>query len=81
MKVVIEKQAVKYLESLDTIMYRRITKALKDLEKEPPIGDIEKLSGQDGYRLRVGIYRILFRVGAENIRVHKIAPRGQAYKE
>ena len=40
----------------------RILKALRKLEKEPPEGDIKSLVGRDGYRLRVGDYRILFDV-------------------
>ena len=37
MKVVIEKKAAKYLESLDVVMKQRIEQALKDLAKEPAI--------------------------------------------
>jgi len=36
-KVVIEKKAAKYLESLDVVMKQRIEQALKDLAKEPAI--------------------------------------------
>ena len=62
MKVVLEKKAVKYLESLDANMRRRIKEALKNLEKEPPAGDIVKLQGQEiAYRLRIGGYRVLYK--------------------
>jgi len=54
-KVVLEKQAAKYLESLDVVMRRRINEALKGLAEEPPAGDIIKLQGKDGYRRRVGL--------------------------
>ena len=80
MKVVVEKKAAKYLESLDANMRHRIDKALKDLEKEPPAGDIVKLQGRDGYRLTVGSYRIIFDIIKQKVIVYKIAPRGQAYK-
>jgi mRNA interferase RelE/StbE len=80
MKVVLEKQAAKYLENLDVVMKRRINEALKDLAEEPPSGDIVKLQGEDGYRRRVGNYRIVFDITETEIIVYKIAPRGQIYK-
>ena len=49
MKVVLEKKAAKYLESLDMVMKHRINEALKGLAKEPPYGDITKLQGENGY--------------------------------
>jgi mRNA interferase RelE/StbE len=82
MKVVLEKQAAKYLESLDAVMKRRITEALKNLADEPPAGDIKRLQGQEAaYRLRIGNYRILFKDKVTCIAVYKIGPRGQIYKE
>ena len=80
MKVVLEKKAAKYLESLDAVMKRRINDALKDLAKEPPAGDIVKLQGEDGYRRRIGDYRIVFDITETEVIVYKIAPRGQVYK-
>ena len=82
MKVVLEKRAAKYLESLDENIRRRIIEALKKLQKVPPSGDIVKLQGQEtAYRLRVGGYRVLFKDKITCLAVYKIAPRGQAYKE
>ena len=80
MKVVLEKKAAKYLEGLDVVMKRRITEALKDLAAKPPSGDIVKLQGKDGYRLRVGDYRVIFDITEKQVIVYRIAPRGQAYK-
>ena len=80
MKVVLEKKAAKYIESLDTVMKQRIKQALEDLAKEPPSGDIVKLQGENGYRRRVGDYRIIFDITETEIIVYKIAPIGQVYK-
>jgi mRNA interferase RelE/StbE len=80
MKVVVEKKAAKYLESLDTAMRRRINDALKDLSNDPPSGDIVKLQGADGYRRRVGDFRLIFDITETEVVVYKIAPRGQVYK-
>lgn len=80
MRVELSPKAAKYLERLNEPLKGRIIKAIKKLSCEPPQGDIKTLSGRDGYRLRVGGYRILFDKMDENIIVHDIAPRGQAYK-
>ncbi|MDR0323234.1 MAG: hypothetical protein LBI12_02155 [Treponema sp.] len=39
-----------------------------------------KLEGKDGYRRRVGDYRIIFDITETAVIVYKIAPRGQVYK-
>ena len=82
MNVVLEKKAAKYLERLNEPVKSTIIKALRNLAKEPPLGDIKKLQGQEtAYRLRIGDYRILYKDKITFIAVYKIAPRGQAYKE
>jgi mRNA interferase RelE/StbE len=81
MRVVLEKSATKYFQRLNTSTKRRINDALKGLTFEPPQGDIKKLQGRNDYRLRVGGYRILYRVEIDIIIITNVAPRGQAYKE
>ena len=80
MQTVLAPHAAKYLQRLNEPDKSRIITALKKLELEPPQGDIKSLAGKDGYRLRVGDYRILFDVIENMIAIHAIAPRGQAYK-
>ena len=82
MKVLLRPAAVKYLKRLDASTKTRILNAFNDLAKEPPKGDIIPLSGQRGYyRLRVGGYRVLYRIEKNTIFVTDIDPRGQAYKK
>ena len=82
MKVILSGEAKKQYGRLNEPMLGRITDALDDLEKEPPKGDIKRLSGRPGvFRVQVGGYRILYVVRENHIRIEKIAPRGQAYKE
>ena len=80
MNTVLSPKAAKYLEHLDEPIKGRIIAALKKLEKEPPEGDIKALSGQEGYRLRVGRYRVLFGIKLDTIVVTDIAPRGEIYR-
>ena len=82
MQVLLRPIAARYMERLNTIDKGRIRYALGNLSKEPPDGDIEPLVGQSGYfRLRVGSYRILYRIENTTIFVTNIDPRGQAYKK
>ena len=59
-------QALKALEKLDNKTRERIVCALEHLRIRPTSCDIRKLVGCEGYRLRVGDYRILFDI-RENI--------------
>jgi mRNA interferase RelE/StbE len=79
MNTVLSPLAFKYINRLNEPDKSRIMNALKKLESEPPQGDIKNLAGRNGYRLRVGKYRILFDIIDSSIVVHAIAPRGQAY--
>jgi mRNA interferase RelE/StbE len=81
MSVVLDHHAVKYLERVSEPMKSRIKDAIAGLANEPPTGDIRKLTDRADYRLRVGGYRIIYRVEDDAIIVSTIAPLGQAYKE
>jgi len=80
MKTVLSPQATKYLEKLNEPNKSRIIKALKKLESEPPRGDVQSLAGNNGYRLRVGGYRVLFGIKDDIIIITDIGLRGQIYK-
>ena len=81
MRAELTKKAARQLDQINEPLKSRIIKALRKLEKEPPDGDIKKLQGLDGYRVRIGGYRILFDIEPDVISVYKIAPRGGVYKE
>ena len=73
--------ALMQYERLNEPMLSRITDAIDGLERKPPQGDIKELTDRPGvFRLRVGGYRILYRVEADYIDIFKIARRGQSYQ-
>lgn len=80
MKTELSPQAVKYLSKLDGVSKKRIINAFKKLEQEPIQGDIKKMQGKNGYRLRIGKYRALFDIYDNKIIVYDIDVRGQIYK-
>ena len=80
MRALLHKDAEKYLNRQNAIDKKRITDAIKDLEKEPPKGDIRPYEGSKAVlRLRVGNFRAIFKYEEKYILVTHIEPRGQAY--
>lgn len=71
------KQALKFLNKQDMPTKRRIINAINNL----PSGDVKKLQGVNGYRLRVGDFRILFDRDGNITYIEKIDNRGQVYKK
>lgn len=71
------KQAEKFLKKQDRAVRNRILKAIHNL----PAGDVKKLQGRNGYRLRIGDYRIIFDKSGNIIYIERIGNRGQVYKE
>lgn len=52
--------AIKQLEKLEYNIKERIVVALERLRIRPESCDIKKLVGMQGYRFRVGDYRVIF---------------------
>ena len=71
------KKAVKFLKRQDVPSQNRLIAAFSRLPLE---GDIKKLQGIDGYRLREGNFRVLFNVNGIIIDIIDIGNRGQIYK-
>lgn len=76
-QITYSNKALKFLKKQDRDTQMRILSAI---EKLPLEGDIKKLSGTDGYRLRIGTFRVLFDVNGNVIDIIDIGNRGQIYK-
>ena len=80
MKVRLLKQVSKDLSDLDPKTRIRILARLRVLEKSLFSLDVKKLSGERGYRLRVGDYRIIFLIRGDLIIVSRVAHRREVYR-
>jgi len=80
MKARIDPKAWKFLDRQTDKERKRLLDAIIKLEEEPPQGDIVKLGGRKGYRLRIGGVRLLFERRETEILVIDIDRRGQVYK-
>ena len=83
MKIIITPRAQKALARLPKDVRLRAASAIDNLEKNPfPPGSV-KLTGQPGFRIRVGRFRILYLVDkkAKKIIIARIAHRREAYRK
>ena len=78
------RAAEKYLDSQENATRQRIMDAVDKL----PSGDVKKLTGREGYRLSIGVFRVLFNYtdrktedGKSIIDVLDVGPRGDVYKK
>ena len=62
--VEVQQPAEKELLALPSQVRKRIARALRALKDNPFPHGVKKLKARDGYRIRVGDYRIFFRVAA-----------------
>lgn len=83
-EVVISKSAEKTLATLPKPLRERIMEAIDQLVDGPYDcgADVKPLKGRPEWRLRIGGWRVLFRVREEVIQiiVVSLSPRGDAYK-
>ena len=82
-KILIKSSAAKELARLPKKDIQRITSKIKSLSADPRPHGCEKLSAQERYRIRQGIYRIIYSIEDEKLIVYviKIAHRSVVYKK
>lgn len=62
--------------------YRRFRKVLLKLESNPRPAGCQKLVGEDGFRIRFGDYRILYRIDdrAKQLYIYRVKHRREVYR-
>ena len=80
--VSLKRSAEKELERLPTKIHDTIVERLVSLKEDPRPTGARKLHGQEGYRVRVGSYRILYVVddSEKRVEVFSIAHRREVYR-
>jgi len=79
----IARDARKELSRLHPQMQVRISKAILTLEKNPFPSGCKKLKNRDGFRIRVGDYRVLYLADAKlkQIVIGNIGHRREVYRD
>ena len=80
--VLIKRSAAKELEGLPPKVRRQVAAKLAGLAVTPRPQGVEKLSGQEKYRVRQGNYRVLYSIDdtAKTVTVVKIGHRRDVYR-
>ena len=78
--VVIMPSAERDLKTMDAVAAQRVAEKLRKITTEGQIvGDVKRLVGQPPrFRLRVGDYRVLFRLELDTMKVYRIVHRREA---
>jgi len=79
--VIVSNVAKKQLDKMDFIAVKRITSKLLQLENNPRPSGYIKLKGKNGYRIRIGDYRVLYEINdkSKEVIIYKIAHRKESY--
>jgi mRNA interferase RelE/StbE len=77
-----KKSVAKDLHSIPSKDVKRILNRINSLQENPRAEGCVKLSNQEKYRVRQGVYRIVYEIQDNEliILVVKVAHRGQVYK-
>jgi mRNA interferase RelE/StbE len=65
----IKKRASKVLESLSNVDYQRVRDVIRELAKTPRPSGCLKLTGRNAWRIRVGVYRIIYTINDSQLTI------------
>ncbi|MBK9529264.1 MAG: type II toxin-antitoxin system RelE/ParE family toxin [Acidobacteria bacterium] len=79
--VVFKRSVYKDLRSIPNADVKRILSSIDTLAADPRPPGCEKLSGQERYRIRQGVYRIIYEIEDDRliVTVVRVGHRGQVY--
>ena len=80
--ILIIRRAQKELSVLPQVIYGKAKNAIRKLGDQPRPGGSRKLSGRNGWRIRVGEYRILYEIDDDkrSITILHIGHRRDVYR-
>jgi mRNA interferase RelE/StbE len=78
-----KKKAIKALAKINDPYYTNIIEAIDKLAENPRPNGYKKLTGRDGFRIRVGIYRIIYDIFDTQliIEIVNLGSRGDIYED
>ena len=78
----VKPSVAKDLRGLPKADVKRVLKRMEALRDDPRAPGCEKLGGQDLYRVRQSVYRILYSIddGAVVVEVVRVGHRGEVYR-
>lgn len=82
--ITFSRQATRHLRRIPQPWQGNILSKIEDIAECPYAEhhDVRKLFGREGYRLRVGSYRVLYTIESDQLSIHilDLGPRGSIYQ-
>ncbi len=78
-KLIIKASAEKILKRMNKPVLMRILREFVKLEENPFHPGVKKLTDIEGWRVRVGKFRIIYDIEDNDVIIRKILPREKAY--
>ena len=80
--ITIKKRASKALENLSQDGYQKVRDGIRALAENPRPPGCLKLTGREGWRIRIGVYRIIYGIddSAKKVIVQDIGHRKDIYR-
>jgi mRNA interferase RelE/StbE len=81
-ELVFKKSVAKDLRAFPTQDVKRILQRIRSLADDPRPDGCEKLSGQERYRVRQGVYRVIYEIADKTLTVLvvKVGHRREVYR-
>ena len=81
-KVLLLPRAKKDLDSFKGKIFTRLSGAIGKLAQKPRPAGSRKLTDDDGYRIRISAFRILYRIddAGKRVLVYRVRHRREAYR-
>ena len=81
-KIIFRKSVAQDMRRIPNRDLRRILTTIDSLSEEPRPSGVERLSGQEKYRVRQGIYRIIYEINDKEVIVVvvKVGHRKDVYR-
>ena len=72
-QVFLSNHAIKSLNKLPIERIKEVVQKIEDLKSEPRPNNCKKLKGREGYRIRVGNYRVIYTINDNQLIIQIIA--------
>ncbi len=80
MKITFSKKAEKQSNKIPDHIFDHVLTKIKDLANQTGSLNIRKLTSREGYRLRVGDYRVIYKITDTKLTILSVAHRKDAYR-
>ena len=81
-RIIIEDRAAKEIESLPNEIIQHVIDAIRSLKLNPRPHGVKKLLGEEGWRIRIRDYRVLYTIDDKQklVSIYRVKHRREVYR-